>query len=437
MKTTLKSIALAGALAGGITGLASANTIQYVHIVGAPAYRQDSIAVINSIVSTFSGAGETDSTSSGAGNASAEQWYIPNYTSGVDLVVSASFTGSTAGVEAVSSANTALAQKFIPDATSTQTGISSPTNGSSITISELHVPDFTLSDTFQATTPFNGAVTLRQGTTGTSHNPYTFSSLSATQLAIEPYVWVGTPGLAARGVTNITTAQAQLLYKNGKLPLAFFTGKSSDETSFVYALSRDPGSGSRLIAVSETGVGVTTSIKTYEPTVTGATADSSGNYVKGTISGTVPLYPAGVIASTQIYDPSAGDTGYPSFGTANQLGELAAITSTPTVNSTTPSQAEYFIGYFNPTDSAEAEAAGSEQLTYNGTAYSALNLDEGLYSFWSYEQLEALPTLAGNQLSFANAIIAAWPSATLVSGVQLTGVNVSRTVDGGPITAIY
>jgi hypothetical protein len=40
-------------------------------------------------------------------------------------------------------------------------------------------------------------------------------------------------------------------------------------------------------------------------------------------------------------------------------------------------------------------------------------------------------------LSFANAIIAAWPNATLVSGVQLTGVNVSRSVDGGPITAIY
>jgi hypothetical protein len=417
--------------------LASANTIQYVHIAGAPAYRQDSIAVINAIVGTFAGAGETDSTSSGAGNASAEQWYIPNYTSGVDLVVSASFTGSTAGVESVASGATALEQKFIPDATSTQAGIASPVNGSSITISETHVPDFSLSDTFQATTPFNGSVTLRQGATGTSHNPYTFSSLSATQLAIEPYVWVGTPGLAARGVTNITTAQAQLLYKNGKLPLAFFTGKSSDETSFVYALSRDPGSGSRLIAVSETGVGVTTSIKTYEPTVTGATADSSGNFVKGTIAGTVPLYPAGLIASTQIYDPNAGDTGYPSFGTANQLGLLAAITSIPAVNSSSPSTAEYFVGYFNPTDSTEAEAAGSEQLTYNGTAYSALNLDEGLYSFWSYEQLLAQPTLAGNQLSFANAIIAAWPNATLVSGVQLTGVNVSRSVDGGPITAIY
>jgi hypothetical protein len=436
---TLKSITLASLLAAGLAGVASANTIQYVHIAGAPAYRQDSIAVISAVV-TAAGGGETTSTSTDDTNASAEQWYIPNYSTGVDLVVSASFTGSTAGVESVAAGaqnSGAVEQKFIPDASSTQAAISSPTNSSSVTITEAHVPDFTLSDTFQATTPFNGTVTLTQGSTGAVHNTYTFATLTPIQLAIEPYVWVGTPGLAARGVTNITTAQAQLLYKNGKLPLSFFTGKNSDETSFVYPLSRDPGSGSRLIAVAETGVGVTTSIKTYKPTVTGATADSLGNYVKGTISGSVTLYPAGLISSTQIYDGNAGDTGYPKFGTADQTGLLAAITSTPTVNASSPSTAQYFIGYFNPTDSAEAIAAGSEQLTYNGVTYSATNLAEGLYTFWSYEILFEGSTISGNQASFANAISAAWPNATLVSGVQTANVNVTRSVDGGPITANY
>ena len=443
MKTTLKTIALAGALAGGIAGLASANTLQTVHVAGAPAYRQDSIAVINTVVGTFTGAGEIASTSTSFANASAVQWFIPNYTSGVDLLVSASFTGSTAGTESVAAGaqnSGALEQKFIPDVTDAAgaAAVGAANNSSSVTISELHVPDFSLSDTFVATTPFNGTVTLRQGTTGTQHNTYTFSSLGSTQLAIEPYVWVGTPGLAARGVTNITTAQAQLLYTYGKLPLAFFTGKSSDETSFVYPLSRDPGSGSRLIAVSETGVGVTTSIKTYKPSVSNATADSSGNYVAGTIAtGTPPLYPAGVISSTAIYDPNAGDTGYPKFGTADQTGLLAAITSIPSGNASSPSTAEFFIGYFNPTDAGEAVAAGSEQLTYNGTAYSATNLAEGLYSFWSYENLQALSTLAGNQLGFANALVSAWPNATLSSGVQISTVNVSRSVDGGPITSLY
>ncbi len=366
---TLKSIALASVLAGGLTGLASANTLDVVHIAGAPAYRQDSIAVISAVVSTYGASGaEIESNASDPTNAPAEQWYIQNYASGVDLLINATFSGSSAGVEAVSSASPALGQKFIADLTTPLTTLpSSGNNSSSNAAATVYVPDFTLSDTFQGTTPFNGPVTLRQGTTGTAHNPYTFSPLNGSTLAVEPYVWVGSPGIRERGVTNITTAQAQLLYKNGKLPLAYFTGNNADETSFVYPLSRDPGSGARLIAVAETGVGVTTSIKTYEPSVSGATADSAGNYVKGTIAtGTVPLYPHGVIASTQIYDPNDGDTGYPKFGTADQTGLLAAITSVLNGYSTAPQNStEFFIAYFNPTDAAEAVGAGAEQLTYN------------------------------------------------------------------------
>jgi hypothetical protein len=446
MKTLRASIALTGLLVGGFTGLATAaNTIEYVHISGAPAYRQDSIAVLSAVVASFPGAGETGAynkvlnPSTGAvdpTNASAEQWYIPNFSSNTDLVISLSLTGSAAGVESVSSGSTSLEQNFIPDADSTASLIGSPNNTGSLPLNEQHVPDFTLSDTFQATTPYNGTVTvLQKPSTTVVHNTYTFGALNSTQVAIEPYVWVGTPGLATRGVTNITTAQAQNLYQYGKLPLSFFTGKSADSTSYVYALTRDPGSGSRLIAAAETGVGVTTLLKTYEPTVTGATADNLGNFVKGTISGSIPLYPAGVIKSTQIYDPTAGDTGYPSFGTADQTGLLAAITSTPTVNSSSPSTAQFFIAYFNPTDGAEAVAAGSEQLTYNGVTYSQANLQNGLYTFWSYEQIQAPSTLSSQASTILNDLVNAWPNATLSTGVQLTGVNVSRSVDGGTITA--
>ena len=51
---TLKSIALASVLASGLTGLASANTIQYVHIAGAPAYRQVSPSPISGSSSALS-----------------------------------------------------------------------------------------------------------------------------------------------------------------------------------------------------------------------------------------------------------------------------------------------------------------------------------------------------------------------------------------------
>jgi hypothetical protein len=436
MKSIKKSLVLAGLLAG-VTGVASANTIEYVHIAGAPAYRQDSIAVINAVVAGFTGAGETGAynkvlnpTLNGVdpANASAEQWYIPNFSTGVDLVISLSLTGSTASVESVASGNTALAQNFIPDTASTASLIGSPNNTGSLQITEAHVPDFALSDTYQGTTPFNGTISLRQGTTGTLHNTYTFGPLTTTTLAVEPYVWVGSPGLHTAGVSNVTTAQLQSLYENGKLPLSFFTGNSADSTKFVYGLSRDPGSGSRLIALAETGVGVTTSIKTYKPTVSGSAADSLGNFVGGTIaSGAVPLYPAGVIKSTLIYDPNNGDTGYPSFGTGDQTGLLGAITATPPAG-------EYFIAYFNPTDAAEAVTAGAEQLTFNGQAYTPAAVQEGKYTFWSYEQLLQPSSLSSQASTIASALVTAWPTATLNTGIQLSTLNVSRSSDGGQIT---
>ncbi len=326
-------------------------------------------------------------------------------------------------------------QKFIPDGTGT---VASPVTGGSA--SESHQPDITLSDTFQGTTPFNtGTVKLEIGATAGTFQNVTFSTITGAKLGVEQYRFVATHGLAARGVTNITTSQAQLLYKYGQLPLSFFTGKNSDETSYVYALSRDPGSGSRLIALAETGVGVKTAIQTYEPTVTGATADSSGNYVHGSItdpvfdadsfSGGPNLYLAGEIASTTIYDPNAGDTGYPSFGTKDQTGLLAAITSIPTDTNA------FYVTYLDTTDATEAEAAGSEELTYNGvSAGTAGGVAEGYYTFWSYEWLYKSSAIGSTQSAFGNAVAAAFPAN---ANIPLTSLKVKRSNDGGPIATNY
>ena len=459
MKTTLKTIALAGLLATGVTGLASAaNPITVVHIAGAPAYRQDTIAAINYFIAHLpagsGSAGETGAYNSvlvpslGAvdpANAPYEQWYITNYAgSGTDVVISVALTGSAAGVESVASGSTALAQKFIPDANSTAALIGSPNNTGTSTFanSEKHVPDFALSDTFQNTTPYNGTQSLETGTN--TFTTFSFSALTSKTLAIEPYVWVGSPGLAARGVTNITTAQAQNLYENGALPLSFFTGNSADQNTTVYGLTRDPGSGSRLIALAETGIGVTTTITTYQPSVGGSVADPLGDYVTGTFNpASIPEYPAGTIASTGLYDGNAGDTGYAKFGTGDNTSLLAAITSTQSgVASPYTGQSAYFITYFNPTDAAEAVTYGhASQLTYNGVAYTPANVAQGLYTFWSYEQAQYVNATL-NQSSEAtaksvlNALAADWANATLSTGLQLSNIPVSRSVDGGTVSGL-
>jgi len=448
---SLKSVFAASLLAAGFASTASANTTQYLHIVGAPAYRQNSNDTISAIVATYSGNGAGLIATSANGTAAAKiesakqnEWLIPNYASGVDLVVNASWTGSTAGFASVSSGS--ITQKFIQENPAPGT-VASP--AVSATVATAIQPDITLSDTFQLTTVYNGTVKLQGPTSGTYFTK-AYQTLNASPLGVEAYRFVASPGAAAAGLTNITTSQAQLLFSNGALPLAYFTGKHSDEGTLVYPLSRDPGSGSRLVALSETGVGAQSTIYTYKPTVSGGSVDSAGNNVAGTITnspGSIPVYPAGLISSTGVWDPNAGDTGYPSFGTTDQTGLLLAITSTPPANT-------LFVTYLNIDDSTEAAASGAQILTYNGVAFNPvigtspadlatlLPVEEGNYTFWSYEQL-FYPTPLGtsvvtgygtNQAAFANQIVSEFPN---YAEVPLSGLQVSRSVDGGQVPQNY
>ncbi len=472
---TLKSIAAVSILAAGITSVASAYTptasTDHIYIVGAPAYRAESIATLDHIVKVVfasKGGGEIASSSatSDYSNTNNVVWVIPGYTTGRDLEINASFSGSTAGVESVLSTSGSFPQTFIND---TNTGtVASPTNNltSSNTTYVSYQAQASLSDTFLATTPFIGTVSLETAATPAKNagdhqfNNFSFASTTPTQVGVEEYHWVGTHGLAARGVTNITTAQAQLLYKFGQLPLSYFTGNHSDETSYVYPLTRDSGSGARLIALAETGVGVTTPIVTYKPTISGGAADTLGNVVGGSITdgvynpntgvGGPNEYPAGQIASTLLWDDNVGDTGYPKFGTTDTTGLLAAITSLPTDTNA------FYITYLDSSDAAEAESptavqpnnkTPAEELTYNGLAaggivaatgapnYTAQRaaVAEGQYTFWSVEQLyQSSGVVSGTpQATFIAQIISNFPS---FANIPLTALQVSRSVDGGPIS---
>ena len=431
---SLKSLALTVALVGAYAGSVFANTTSYVEIVGAPAFRQDSNANIAAYVASLGGtitatSGPTTSVSD-VKSASANQWLIPNFSTGVDLEIDASYTGSTAGFEATASGTVTSpwGQKFITHNTGSA---ASPVTGAST--STAYVANFTLSDTFQATTPFNGTKTYYGGASNTLPFTASYAALTNNQLGIEPYHFVASPGATAAGLTNITTSQAQALFKIGQLPLAFFTGNNADEGKWVYGLTRDGGSGARLVAQAETGIGLNSTLVTYQPTISGGTVDSSGNQVNGTeisLSGTetfdaINQVPAGKTPSTGIWAVQ-GNGGYAKFGTpSGQNGLLLAITSTPLSGA-------YFITYLNNSDDAEAVAAGASELTYNGVAYSLGAVQEGKYSFWSYEGLFAPSSISGNAATVASYLEANW-----VSTAPLAGVNVQRTADGGIISGTY
>ena len=101
----------------------------------------------------------TAATTAGAyASANYNQWLIPNFTTGVDLIINAAWTGSTAAFESVTSGT--VTQKFIPNANAGT--VASP--ALSQTNTEAHQPDFGLVDTYQAATPFNGTVAVENST---------------------------------------------------------------------------------------------------------------------------------------------------------------------------------------------------------------------------------------------------------------------------------
>jgi hypothetical protein len=449
----LKSLVITSSIAAALAGTAFANTVQIVYIAGAPAYRQDSNTnIINNFITGHTGAGITATSGASSSNAdveaaSANEWLVPNFFgTGSDLEINASYTGSTAGIEAVTAGRTGTGSPyqvtFLKDSIGS---VSTPTTGEVVSgtvgpdFSNKEYPDLSLSDTFQGTTPFTGSVT-EKGPTNTTTFTANYADLSgaAVQLGIEPYVFVASVGAAAKGLTNITTSQAQLLYKNGALPLAFFTGNSSDEGTLVYGLSRDPGSGARLGLVTETGIGTKTLVKTYKPAVTGGTTDAAGNSVGGSVSALPSLYPAGLIPSTGVWDNSAGDTGYSSFGSL-----LSAVTATHTG----AAAGAIFVTYFNLADGKEAinnsVGANAETLSYNGTtSFSPSNgstavfnqaaVQEGKYTFWAYEFLYPAPSAGTAASSVISTLEGNWTATT-----PLSSVNVSRLSDGGPVLQNY
>jgi hypothetical protein len=477
---SFKSLALASSLTASLAGSAFANTTTVIHIVGAPAFRQtvnDSIEkVVESFDPAFTGvAGLTASTATSipaAGSrlvgssiegAKGNQWLIRNYQSGVDLEINASFTGSTAGVESVSSQ--AITQNFITDVDATAAHVTSPASAASANVAST--PDgnwITNSDTFQASTLFNGTQTFYGGASHTSpFGPYNYQQLTAdlgnSPVGVEVFHWVASPN-APSDFTNITTAQASLLYKLGQLPLSFFTGVNADENTTVYALSRDPGSGARTVALAEIGVqpaGTNANIVTYVPNITAGsgTLDGSSSYVGGSFS-TVSEAPAGKVPSTGIYEPQ-GDTGYASFNTGTQNGGSVADGSTSSANvgllqaiTAAPPSGAVFVTYLDNDDTNEALAAGAKittagvsggsakLLSYNGVTAGLVDgqddpaVAEGEYTFWSYESFLAPANQTTASADIEQRVETVFPTYATLQYGQL---NVSRSTDGGSLSA--
>ncbi|MEI8341783.1 MAG: hypothetical protein WCH43_09655, partial [Verrucomicrobiota bacterium] len=302
------------------------------------------------------------------------------------------------------------------------------------------------------------------------------------------------------GITNITPKQYQLIQNPG-LPLSFFTGSPNDAGTTIVPFGRDENAGQRVNAFAETGYGIFTPTNNYQPTydfssnkVTSIKVITKGSgYTSApTVSFTYPGTGSGVTATanltgnqvTSITVTGSGSNisvaplvvfsgGGGSGATASAAVGGAIITDislwpASTVNGTsypvgdsgwaygtdeafalnTPVQAGgpasigapvYFVGFLTPGDAASVNS-GNNTLTYNGVPYTTANVQNGTYTFWSYEHLYRHTSATGIAASFVDGLALqvytqdSFDASLLPKTIQVQSLQVGRAVEGGQVS---
>jgi hypothetical protein len=389
-------IFFAGLLALSTAGVARAQTV--VHITGSTAFRNATVSAITNILQpgyTFAYSGTSFT---GANQAIFTGTAITN---NISVIIKTSWSGAAGGVQTV--------VQQLPIATwltNTTPQSASGTANAPSTYDPPTPPDVSMDDGVQATTPLPNI-----------SSPV----LSVQNVGAVTFKFLRNIG-APPALTNMTPLLAQALWANGSLPLSMWTGNAAD-TNLVYAIGRDPDSGTRKTTFLETGIqnfvtGVTpTTVLQYEPTNASGVVNRSN---PGAITGQTP-WPVDTVDGVTF---ALGDAGYSSGGDLAQ----AMKSSSPFI----------YVTYLGLADAATAEGGGAVDLTWNGIAYSDPAIQNGQYTFWTYEQLGYLPTYgttSANGKTVADALAQEIIKVdAALAGELLSTMNVTRQQEGGPVT---
>jgi hypothetical protein len=450
----LKYLAAGAILAAGLAQSASAQ--DHVYITGSTAFRNAAILAINAL---FDGGVST----SGQGNSSAGQatlitdntnatsvaaftnnttflWYGGKI-GGVAINIAATFTGSATGIYTVAGpVNTTTQIPFLNDtatvanltaASLTQTGApsgfqdeaSSIQNTSSFLTNQNAQIAFT--DVDQATTVYNGRVTLSSGV-----RTLFSSTLQDNIIGIPTFKWMASFGFPQGTGTghlssySVTSQTLHTLLSVGYMPLSFITGQTADQAKEVDCTGRNPDSGTRIAALADCGYGTTASVVQYQQTalsgytVTSQTpwpATTGSNYVAG-FSVAAGNNGAGSGADLRLYggfaiSPSAAASG-------------KSVTAAYYVFPLGKSDAATAEGYSNGSNGGKSGGPAVE-LAYNGVNYSDAAVENGQYTYWGYEHLLASSSLSGNQLTLYNDLVNYFTNTANVSAIEGTNAGIS------------
>ncbi len=419
------------ALASAGTAYSAATTVRIVASNGDRTATQTAISHLLDSGWTFQGTGGNTSSSgtlSIATNANFGAWH--GFYSGDELIIKVSYSGALAGISAIAG-NTD--QKFVlTDGTGTGS-VSSPLTGAAGVTHEVAKADFGFSTNFQSTSPFNG---VYQGVT--------YNTVIEEIVGVSPLGFYASPGFPAAGA-NLTTQLAQQLYKSGSLSAQLFTGDANDLNKTVWAIGRNTDAGQRFGAYTEIGLGTSSVVTVWQPTLTGQSTTAGGIKNGGTATSHV-LWPAE--SPSGIVSPK-GSGGYSSGAL---LAEPLTAVLGPNAykgayvdDDNVPQQlypnatAGYYIGYVTPGDAnTRIIPFGGVALKYNGVDLTDANVKNGRYTAWLYNRLlKPQSGLAGLKLTFADAIRDQLRSTDATSGGGLfndASFTVERFTDGGIVT---
>lgn len=389
---------------------ATMNAQTKVYITGSTAFRGPTTNAINALLPGATTASDNATLTS----ANAVTW-TGGSISGNAVTVKVSWSGSAGGIQTVAGAPS-FNVRFLPDGAS---GTSNPDPRQAGNPAESAVPDVCMSDVFQPATPFNGTL-----------NGVTYATVTDNQVGVVVFVFAASKNFPLNGGTapisnySFTPQLAQVLFPGGLIPLSTITGLSADHDTGVIATGRDFDSGTRLTAMAESGVGVSSLLRQWKPTISAGAVTSLALYPRTTINGV-----------DTVQDGNSGESSGSSLRAflTNTVNAAAAQNVDPTLTG------GFLLTYLGVGDFNSVSGSGAVQLLYTGNQFSQTNVEEGKYTFWGYEHLDYKSTLGGVKRTFADALrdqIKTSTSATLSPNVALSDMQVQRFADGGPVSSL-
>jgi hypothetical protein len=411
----LKSL-LIGASALGFAASAQAQTV--INITGATAFRSAAHAAI---MASFNQSGALGTTWNYAHNhasngASAGRAIYKGTFPGISgtTVIRTSWTGSVEGVRALTKP-TAFPETYLRDSVSNLSGFTAGVRGGASDTQTSTSHAFAFADMAQAAAPA----------------AYASPKLNGGPVGVIAFAPVINNGANA-SITNITINQFRRLVSNGTIPASMLTGNASSNSTTIYNVQRNDGSGTRVIHLAEIGHGPANLTKGY--VLTGSS--SLNTPVLAPLTANTTTYPNTQNSNDYRSTSVLGNGGYTSGGTIATWMRL-------------PSSGNFnIVSWLGTPDAVTAYNSGSggRVLAYNGEKLDGIaagaltdadrdKIRTGKYSAWSFEQLFYVGTLASGSAKKAvyDKLVANIPTNIGTAGVAISTMSVTRTTDGGTI----